>query len=238
MGIMAFNLSMIPTGTEIADARLDLYGSGPFGAGDAASVGDLGHNACYLERITADWDEYEVTYNTQPLTTTKHRAHLTWSSSVDQDYLNIDITAMIQDMVNDPQHSFGIRIRLRNEEPTRALAFWSMDGAPSEDLKPHLRITLGNELVNVASSPVIKITESSVYPNPFSLKTTIQFVHDFSGARAEMEVINYLGQIVSTKDVSGLSSIEFDAHGLKPGVYRFIIMENGMTVEGGKFMIE
>ncbi|MBS1658239.1 MAG: DNRLRE domain-containing protein [Chitinophagales bacterium] len=237
MGIMAFDLSMLPPGTVIADARLDLFGCGPFGAGDAASVGDLGHNACYLERITTDWDEYTVTYNTQPLATTMHRAHLQWSTSVDEDYTDINVTAMVQDMINDPEHSFGIRIRLRNEEPTRAMAFWSKDGAPSDDLKPHLRITLQNEGLTSAQEIKSQVSESLIYPNPFHLKTTIEFNNDFSASKAHMLVVNMLGQVVSTQDVSGMKTAEFDARGLNPGVYRFMVIVDGLVAERGELLV-
>ncbi|MFI5134370.1 MAG: DNRLRE domain-containing protein, partial [Chitinophagales bacterium] len=142
MGIMSFDLSIVSMGTVISHASLDLFGCGPFGIGDAASVGDIGHDGSYLERITSSWDEYTVTYNTQPSATSKHRVHLLASTSVDEDYLGIDVTQMVQDMINDPNHSFGIRIRLRAQNPTRALAFWSRDGAPSPDKLPTLTITI------------------------------------------------------------------------------------------------
>src|ERR1041385_8929062 len=65
-GIMKFDLSQIPIDATIISADLNLYGRGPYGVGDAVSVGDTGDNACYLERIISDWSEFTVTWNTQP----------------------------------------------------------------------------------------------------------------------------------------------------------------------------
>ena len=238
MGLMSFDLSAIPPGTVITDARLDLFGCGPFGGGDAASVGDIGHNASYLERITQPWDEYTVTYNTRPHATPEHRVHLLWSTSIDEDYTNVDVTQLVQDMINDPDHSFGIRIRLRNGKPTRALAFWSRDGAPSEDLQPHLRITVEGLKNQVSQNSPQAVLNSNVFPNPFQSSAKIEFHNDYSNDHAELRVYNVFGQVVFTIDVSGKSSVEIVRGNLATGLYQFAIIRNNSIAEFGKFVIE
>jgi len=238
MGLMSFDLSAIPEGTIITDARLDLFGCGPFGGGDAAEVGDLGHNASYLERITSSWEEYTVTWNTQPHATKEHRAHLQWSTSVDEDYIDINVTQMVQDMIDDPTHSFGIRIRVRNQTPTRALAFWSRDGAPSEDLQPHLRIT-----VSGMKSPLVDDGRSipqmaSVFPNPFHSSAQIQLVNESDAQNAELRVYNIFGQLMLNLNVTDQSSIEIERGNLAKGFYQFAIIKENSIVEFGKFVIE
>ena len=48
-----FDLSPIPSGSTILGAFLNLTGIGPFGIGQAASVGNTGQNECTLSRITS-----------------------------------------------------------------------------------------------------------------------------------------------------------------------------------------
>src|ERR1043165_4311799 len=126
--IMQFDLSSIPSGTTISSATLDLYGRGPLGAnGDATSVGNIGDNACYLERITSAWQQYVVTWNTRPSLTHVDAVTLPQSQSTIQDYLGIDVRQLVQDMVDDPDNSYGFSIRLITEDPTRGLFFCSTD---------------------------------------------------------------------------------------------------------------
>lgn len=104
-------------------------------------------------------------------------------------------------------------------------------------MKPHLRITLQNEGLTSAQEIKSQVSESLIYPNPFHLKTTIEFNNDFSASKAHMLVVNMLGQVVSTQDVSGMKTAEFDARGLNPGVYRFMVIVDGLVAERGELLV-
>ena len=70
-------------------------------------------NASYIERVTTDWTESTVTYNTQPSTSTIHRVLLPESTTADdKNYIDYDVTEMVQDMLNNPGESFGFMLRL------------------------------------------------------------------------------------------------------------------------------
>lgn len=47
--LMNFDLSIIPGGVTIVSAKLNLYGRGPYGVGDAVSHGNFGQNDSYLQ---------------------------------------------------------------------------------------------------------------------------------------------------------------------------------------------
>jgi hypothetical protein len=237
MGLMMFDLSQFPAGTIISDARLNLYGCGPFGGGDVASIGDVGKNASRVERITTPWEEFTVTYNTQPLVTYQNFVKLKASNSVDQDYLDIDVTALTQDMIDEPLNSYGFRIRLRNEEPNRGLAFWSTDG-PFPDEYPTLTITLGENLIGSNSKDDHStIARTLVYPNPFSITATIQLQQSYSGD-GQVLIFDSFGRLVSQFTTPLFSTINIERGNLVNGFYQFAIVQENRIVERGKFVIQ
>jgi hypothetical protein len=73
--LMYFNLSAIPARSTIQSATLYFY-SDPTITGSSLEIGNSqlsGSNAFYLEKVIQEWDEYTVTWNNQPTTTTTSR---------------------------------------------------------------------------------------------------------------------------------------------------------------------
>ena len=124
--VVEFDLSTIPTGAIVDSAFFSLYawasstGSGPHST-------TSGSNACYIQRVTSSWSEDTVTWNSQPTTTTTNQVSIAASTNPNQDYPNIDVTTLVQDMVNNPATSFGFMIRLQNEAYFRRMNFCSSD---------------------------------------------------------------------------------------------------------------
>jgi len=146
-GLMEFNLSSIPSNATVVSARLNLYNNptSSFNGGLHSSLS--GSNASTLQRITAAWNENTVTWNNQPATTNVNQALLAQSSTVHQDYLNIDVTSMVNDMVQNPGSSFGFMIQLQTEINYRCLIFAS--GANADTTKrPVLVVTYTTSSVN------------------------------------------------------------------------------------------
>ena len=100
--LMQFDLSSIPTGSIIIDASLSLYYNPT-----SSSNGQQGSDAGYLRRITSSWNKNIVTWNTSPTFDTTNQILLTQSDSINQNYLNLDVKNIIQDMVDSPSTSFG-----------------------------------------------------------------------------------------------------------------------------------
>jgi len=127
--LIDFDLSFIPNGAAIVSADLSLFFNPT--SSNAGHSTLSGSNECYLRRVTSTWDEMTVTWNTQPTTTTGNEVTLAASISNTQDYPNIDVTALVQDMVNNPSTSFGFMFRLVTESFYRAMLFASSDNADS-----------------------------------------------------------------------------------------------------------
>lgn len=143
-GIMDFDLSVIPSGSTILGAFLSLSALGPWAAtGEVATVGHVGENSCTLRRITSAWSDNTVTWNTQPTNTSQNAVALAQSSYTMQNYLNINVTALVQDMVDDPNNSFGFMLMLDNESTTRGLIFHSSE-TTEPDKQPALLIIYGD----------------------------------------------------------------------------------------------
>src|SRR5688572_658653 len=137
-GLLSFDITMIPPGTVITNASLSLYWN-PSGSNTGHSQMS-GSNASWLQRITSPWAESTVTWDTQPTTTVQNQVVLPASTSNNQDYPNIDVTALVQDMVNNPSQSFGFMLRLQSELFYRSLLFASSDHLNSA-LRPKLEIS-------------------------------------------------------------------------------------------------
>lgn len=133
--VIDFDLSSIPDGTIIKSAYLSLYNDptsyNNSGKHSEASVypSTGGDNGAYLSRITSTWEENTVTWNNQPTITTTNQVSLLPSTDPHQDYLNIDITPLIQDIIDNRSSSFGMMISLKNEDYYRGLIFASSDNA-------------------------------------------------------------------------------------------------------------
>jgi len=152
-GLLDFDLSVLPSNVTILKAELSLYHS--------TNWNNEGDNTCILQRIVTDWDEYTVTWDNQPLTTVYHQVTLPTSTSYQQDYLNIDVTTLVRDMYNNPNHSFGLLIRLITEEPYRRLAFASSDNEEAS-LHPKLRIVYGHNIKRITSQPDSKFGKDAI----------------------------------------------------------------------------
>ncbi|MCP4104028.1 MAG: DNRLRE domain-containing protein [Desulfobacteraceae bacterium] len=136
-------LSVIPQGTQILSAKLSLFNnptaSNGFLNGEHSSYS--GSNESVIQRVTSLWDEYSVTWDNHPTTTTQNQVTVPQSTSPHQDY-EIDVTGLVQDMIYDvPLDRFGFMLKLKTEIRYRCLLF-----ASSDHLDPNLHPMLTIEL--------------------------------------------------------------------------------------------
>ena len=135
-----FSLSSIPSTATIINAKLSLYHNPNSSQSGGLHQSLSGPNDSRIERITSAWNEFTVTWNTQPATTGQNAAYLPQSASGTQDFMNIDVTALVQDIFANQPSSFGMMLRLNDENYYRSVVFCSTDYA--DQLKhPKLEIT-------------------------------------------------------------------------------------------------
>lgn len=143
--LLSFQLSAIPSGSTIQSATLYFYSDPNIsGSSDANGNSQLsGSNAFYLEKITSAWNEFSVTWNTQPSTTTADRVWVGPSVSTTENR-QINITNIVQGWVNNPQSNFGLKMFLENEVHYRSRNYAS---------KNHMNTALHPKLVITYTEP-------------------------------------------------------------------------------------
>ena len=165
---MNFDLTQIPANATIVDARLSLYYN-PANTFDQVN----GHQSLtnsdqsVLERVTSPWSEHSITWNNQPTTTTQNEVIFPQSTSGFQDYTNMDVTAMVQDMISNKPEAYGFALHLSTEQYYAQLLFATGDYADASK-HPALQITYTypNPCINLLlSSPDEDATIDNYNPN-------------------------------------------------------------------------
>jgi hypothetical protein len=117
-----FNLSDMPVKTKVKAAKLSLYWIRYENLTE-----HTGDNAFSIYRIIQEWDENTITWNNQPLTSTSHVVSVPKSRSTNQSYLDIDVTNLVQDIIDNSTQSHGFMLKLDEEKPFRLVILASSD---------------------------------------------------------------------------------------------------------------
>ncbi len=151
--LIDFNLTSLPPNATVISASLNLYATGPYGT----LPGHVGNNnSSYLRRVTQSWQEFTTTWNTQPAATAVNQETLPQSTSSTQNYPNINVTALVQDMLANPGSSFGFQLRLVNEVNTNGLLFASKDHY-NQALRPTLIVTYSACPTSMMLEPIYQV---------------------------------------------------------------------------------
>ena len=190
--MIEFDLSYIPENTQILSAKLSLYGN-PTSCNHQGHSSLSGSNKSYLQRIITQWEEYTTTWNNPPLTTSANAIILRETNNPLEDYIDIDVTTLVQDMINDPENSYGFMIKLVNEEHYRSMVFSSSD-QEDPDNHPKLEIIFGCETTIADFSTdidnlIVEFTDASQHPDNWywdfgdgSFSTQQNPMHEYSSA--------------------------------------------------------
>ena len=138
--LIDFDLSNLPVGATIQSAVLTLYNNpnAQNGYANGQHVHVSGSNEAVLQRITSPWTE-DVAWSNQPTTSTQNEVTLAEDTNPNQDYV-LDVKNLLEDIIANPNDSFGFLLKLKTETPYRLLAFASSDH-PNAALHPKLEIT-------------------------------------------------------------------------------------------------
>jgi hypothetical protein len=141
-------LDTLPAGTQIASAKLTLYGIDSFAGfwGNSTYAGSpytpFGDNTCVLDRVTGNWDQSTITWNTKPGVTTTDEVIVPPSTSRwDYTTTDLDVTQLVKDMIATPGTNFGFCMRLQTEAYYKEIAYSSSEAAADSSTGPKLVIT-------------------------------------------------------------------------------------------------
>lgn len=227
-GLMEFDLSNIASNATITDAKLSLY----YNNNHPNPTQHNGENAFWIRRIISPWEENQVTWNNQPNTTYTNQVSVPKSTSATQDYPDIDITSLVQDLISNNTSSYGFMLLLQKESPYANVLFGSSDNVDTA-LRPKMKVcySTATGINSIADSRM----HVKIYPNPFSSSTTVQLSSALQNG--ELTVFNIRGQQVKTmKNISG-QEIKFFRDDLSSGIYFMRLTENNKLIVADKFVV-
>ena len=230
-GLFSFDLSSIPSSTQITAAYLDLYANPSPSNGNGIAM--QGNNSSLLQRVVSNWTENGTSWNTSPNTTIQNQVILEQSTSSFQNYTNIDVKNLVQDMITNSTSSYGFMIKLVNETAFSTMIFASSD-YPDSLVHPKLSICYASligisEMYNVFNG-------INIFPNPVS-DIILLNVNLKISAKLKLEIVDVLGRIVYSeakgKFVSGNHNIQINTEGynIKRGIYFLKLYANDQFVE-------
>ena len=152
--LVGFDLTLIPEDAIILSAELSLYNNGGLGTDPQTHSSLSGPNTSFLRRIIDEWHEDNVTWNNQPQTTGENQIVLAESTDPFQNYTDIDVMDMVQDMISDPSTGHGFMIQLETEEYYRRMCFATSDHL-TDSLRPTLIITYNTCSVDLGNDTTI-----------------------------------------------------------------------------------
>ncbi|MEO0470703.1 MAG: DNRLRE domain-containing protein, partial [Bacteroidota bacterium] len=174
-----FDLGLLPPGATVTDARLSLFH-------DTADP-DPGQTIPFsqnwfidydlaIQRVTQSWTENQVTWANQPTATTANQVVVGPATTTTQDYTNIDVTTLVNDMLAN--QNFGFLFRMEDESDRRAaLSFASSDNANTGF---HPLLVMEYTFCDTAPLPrlsgdplILEPVDIDIFPNPSSGQVTI-----------------------------------------------------------------
>ncbi|MES2555114.1 MAG: DNRLRE domain-containing protein [Bacteroidota bacterium] len=224
-GLVYFDLSSVPAGSDVTSATLDLYGCGYI---NASFPGHYGNNASKVYRVTSPWAENTVTWNTQPTYSASDYASLPASTTADQNY-QITTTALVEYMVQNPSTNYGFLLQLDTENPSdgSVMAFHSSDGANSAKY-PKLCLTykIGYLTIETQLYQPEAGLQLILFPNPTSGELTAQLTEGVFDP-SELIVYNSMGQVIKLDySIVNEKTIVFSTDELANGYYAIRYLES------------
>lgn len=143
---LMFDYSSIPENAIITNAKLSLY----YNPTDPIESFDVhtGVNDIYIQRVISEWDEHSLLWANQPGITMENQVELPPSSNPRQDYLDIDVTNLVIDMLDTSNGNYGFMLRMKDElNFYKSVLFTSSDHIETA-LRPKLEISYLSDSVD------------------------------------------------------------------------------------------
>lgn len=217
--LIDFDISQIPTNAIITSARLNLYANTVNGGHTQID----GSNESIIVQITESWNENSVTWINQPSVDENFSVVLEESVSSDQDYLNINVRSIVENMKDNPSNAHGMMIRLTDESGRRSMQFASSN-APDSELHPSLNICY-KTTTSVDEELAIQ-SNIKIYPNPANTHFIIEMKEAKTGKAI---ILNQNGQLISQFDLVNKIT-NYNIEDLHSGTYFISITNDKNTI--------
>lgn len=218
-----FDWSVIPANATIQSATLTLYNDSLSQSTSGQHQQLSGSNEMYMERIITPWNELTVTWNNQPSVTTANQISIPASTGPYVDY-DIDVTTLVQDIIDNPGAGYGFALRLQNENYYRSVIFAGSNHSDST-IRPKLEITYTISAKGISESENDNIL---VFPN--LVTSGISILSQDGKPINSLSVVDLEGKEVMHREVK-TSNYQGDFEFLSKGMYLlFILMNDGVVI--------
>ncbi len=216
-----FDFSSIPINSQVQSAYLSLHF--PVQNNFFATDTSMSHpNTSIINRVTSPWSESTVNWNNAPSIVSNSQVAIGPTVTSDQDFLNIDVTALVQDMVNDPLNSYGFSLRMIDDSYYARLLIASGDN-PDSTKVPMIEVCYSSTInVDELHSDVVE----AIFPNPASDQIRVNLKN--SNAIDLFKIVDVCGKLIEQRSVKNESSFSVDVSRYSNGIY-FLVL-NGEKV--------
>ncbi|MFK8044610.1 MAG: DNRLRE domain-containing protein [Crocinitomicaceae bacterium] len=216
--LIEFDLSAIPLNVNLLSAELSLYGQNSPANGSHSNLS--GPNESVIQRVTQAWDENTVAWNSQPSSTSVNQVNLPATTSAVQNFIDIDVLPLTQDMVGGSNNNYGFLIKLVTESYYRRMVFASSDH-PNASKHPKLKIcySVGPALISENQE-----LEFSIFPNPSS--NSIQIKTNGS-LDYKLQIYDSRGRLILNSDFNESEIV--DVSQFSTGVYMVNLSSSGQS---------
>ncbi len=217
-----FDLDAIYPEHTITRAEINLYHDSD--SEISGHINSGASNRVLLRRVIGDWNESDISWTNQPEVSDLNMILLPSSNVENQDYLNIDVTQMVLDMIHENDKAFGFCMSMADEttlEYERNVVFAS-SYHPNSGLHPEL-VVYTQDYSGVEHITVIK-NVILVYPNPGNGLFTIEIDSELKSAT--FKVFDMGSNIVSAGALNGRTMV-LNLLDQPTGIYFLIIDGDG-----------
>jgi hypothetical protein len=191
--LLKFEIPALLDSVKLISAKLNLFATGPLGSLD----GHTGNNnQGVIQKITEFWEEDIATWSNQPKTTIINQVILNYPTEPTQDFLNIDILELFNDLT---KNNYGLLLKLKEETPTNALLFCSSDNVNSKK-HPYLDVCFTQKLKQPDVTNLI--CDFTYYPNPSNQKLFLKFNYFDETTKTKCQIYSISGQFIKEYELS------------------------------------
>lgn len=236
---LKFDLSFIGANAHIDTAYLSVFANPTSPSGNVGNPTWGTDNAVGIYRVTDAWDTTTLTWSTQPAMTATHFVTLPQSVTSVQDYTDINMTDLLQDMVDaGAGNNNGILFKhLQETTPLNSMIFYS-PAAYSVDSNKVPRLY-------VRFTPPVAITDVNrkgidvkLYPNPATGAVVTVRLDNPASQVSRVVVTDVAGRVVDVPVTIAHERAAINVAELSSGVYIVTTTDDEGHIGLSKLLVE
>lgn len=149
-----------------------------------------------------------------------------------QDYA-INVTELVQDMIDDPSISFGFFIKLQNEIKYARMVFASRD---NQDTTIHPKLVVNFKPSGMGENNS-QLFQFSIYPNP-AISCVNIYIEDETNKEFTLKLFDARGQLIKTINNISSGKTKIDINDLTGGLYFFQLFDERQVYQIKKLVVK